>query len=113
MIDKVRKAGSELRELGSSSTTRSQRVGVYLASANWEKLAYLAIVAVAAWHYVTPWLASAVVPALVHLAYQARVFGRQALVQAYLRAIQGASQEQAERWAEEELADRTEGDRDA
>ncbi len=90
---------------------KAKRAGVYLASANWEKLALLAIGAGAAWHYVAPLLASVVLPALLHHVYQARVIGRRALFQAYLRAFQGASKEQAERWAEEELADRTERDK--
>ncbi len=80
---------------------RVRKAGVYLASANWEKLALLAIGAGAAWHYVAPLLASVVLPAVLHHVYQARVIGRQALYQAYLRAFQGASQERAERMSAE------------
>lgn len=85
---------------------KTRKAGVYLASTNWEKLAYLAIAAVAAWHYVGPLLATVVVPAILHHAYQARVIGFRALAQAayaeYLKVTQGASAEKAKRWAEEE-----------
>ncbi len=84
---------------------KARKAGVYLASANWEKLALLAIGAGAAWHYVDPLLASVVLPAVLHYVYQARVIGRQALYQAYLRAFQGASQEKAEQWAKEEAGE--------
>jgi hypothetical protein len=85
-----------------------RKAGVYLASANWEKLAYLAIAAVAAWHYIGPLLATVVVPALLHHVYQARVLGLHALAEAAYREwlkLQGTSQEQAEKWVEEEEAE--------
>ncbi len=82
-----------------------KKAGVYAASTNWERLAYLALAAIAAAKYVEPWLATVILPAIGHLAMQARILGRQALVRAYLQAFQGASDEQAEKWAEEEKAE--------
>lgn len=87
---------------------KARKAGVYAASANWERLAYLAIAAVAAWHYVAPWLATVIVPAVLHHLYQAKVIGFRALTQAaiqeYLK-FRGYSQEQAEKWTEQEASE--------
>lgn len=88
---------------------KARKAGVYAASADWDKLFYLAIAAVAAWEYVAPWVSGLVLPALVKHAYQARVIGLRVLLSAYYQVFQGASEEKAERWAEEEAKQEGEG----
>lgn len=79
---------------------KARKAGVYLASANWDRLALLLIGAGAAWHYVAPVLASVVLPAILHHAYQARVIGFRALADAaireYLKVFQSVSPDKAD-----------------
>lgn len=62
--------------------SKTRRAGVYLASANWDRITAWVAAAIAGGHYISPWLASVIVPALLHHWAQALFAGRQALAAA-------------------------------
>lgn len=92
---------------------KARKAGVYLASANWTQLTALVLGALAAAKYLEPWLATVILPAVAHHVLAAWDTARRALGKAaYLEwlKMRGFSQDQAQQWYEQELADRTERD---